>query len=219
MPEDYDRTHIFNANYSYQFGKLSSNRYIGLVTNGWQLSGITQIQSGQSLQSILSPNFGLTGSLNQTINRTSTSAQALLGTPDYLLQPNITCNPAIGQVAHQRINAACFELPAAPGVQGLYRYPYIHAPAFTDSDLTATKDFHIGEAGTLQFRAAAFNFLNHANSSFTSSDKNGSETALNLSNTTDGATEQSARSSNSEFGIVPLREGRRIMELSLKYTF
>jgi len=34
-----------------------------------------------------------------------------------------------------------------------------------------------------------------------------------------GATEQSAKDSNSEFGIVPLRAGRRIMELSLKYTF
>jgi hypothetical protein len=147
------------------------------------------------------------------------NAQALLGTPDYLLMPNTTCNPAIGTMAHQRINASCFDLPATPGVQGTYHYPYIHAPAFTDSDLTATKDFHIGESGNLQFRAAAFNFLNHANSSFSSSDKNGSETALNLSNTMNGATEQSAKSSNSEFGIVPLREGRRIMELSLKYTF
>ena len=219
MPEDYDRTHIFNANYSYQFGKLSTHRYLGLAANGWELSGITQIQSGQSVQSILSPNFGLTGSLNQTTNRTPVSAQALLGTPDYLLQPTITCNPAIGQVAHQRINAACFGLPSAPGIQGQYSYPYIHAPAFTDSDLTATKDFHIGETRTIQFRAAAFNFLNHANSSFTSSDKNGSETALNLSNSNNAATEQSAATSNAEFGIVPLREGRRIMELSLKYTF
>ena len=219
MPEAYDRTHIFNANYSYEFGNLVHRRYIGLATNGWQLSGITQIQSGQNLQSILSPNFGLSGSLNQTANLTPVSAQALLGTPDYLLQPNITCNPALGQLAHQRINAACFQLPSSPGIQGSYRYPYIHAPAFTDSDLTATKDFRVGESGNLQFRVAAFNFLNHANSSFTSSDKNGSETVLNLSNSNNGATEQSAKSSNSEFGIVPLREGRRIMELSLKYTF
>jgi hypothetical protein len=219
MPEDYDRTHIFNANYSYEFGKLSSRPYLRVVTNGWQLSGITQIQSGQNVQSILSPNFGLTGSLNQTTNLTPVSAQALLGTPDYMLMPNITCNPGIGVLPNQRINASCFQLPSSPGVQGTYHYPYIHAPAFTDSDLTATKDFHIGESGNLQFRAAAFNFLNHANSSFSSSDKTGSETALNLSNTLNGATEQSAKSSNSEFGIVPLREGRRIMELSLKYTF
>jgi hypothetical protein len=137
----------------------------------------------------------------------------------YLLRPTISCNPAIGQVAHQRINAACFELPSASGIQGQYRYPYIHAPAFTDCDLTATRDFQLGDAGNLEVRAAAFNLLNHANSSFTSSDKNGSETALNLSNSTNGAAEQSAVGSNSEFGIVPLREGRRIMELSLKYTF
>jgi hypothetical protein len=218
-PEDYDRTHIVNANYSYEFGKFSSNRYVGIATNGWQLSGITQIQSGQNVQSILSPNFGLTGSLNQTVNLTPVSAQALLGTPDYLLQPTLTCNPGLGSAGHQIIDANCFALPSRPGVQGQYRYPYIHAPAFTDSDLTATKDFHFGESSNIQFRVAAFNFLNHANSSFTSSDKVGSETALNLSNTVNGATETSARSSNSEFGIVPLREGRRIMELSLKYTF
>jgi hypothetical protein len=219
MPEAYDRTNIFNANYSYEFGKLLRNRYIGLATNGWQLSGITQIQSGQNVQSILSPNLGLSGSLNQTENLTPVNAQALLGTPDYLLQPVSTCNPSIGQVAHQRINASCFSLPSAPGIQGNYRYPYTHAPAFTDTDLTASKDFRVGEKQNFQFRAAAFNFINHANSSFSSSDKNGSETALNLSNSNNGATEQSAVSSNSQFGIVPLREGRRIMELSLKYTF
>lgn len=219
MPEAYDRTHIFNANYSYELGKFVQNRYLGIATNGWQISGITQIQSGQSVQSILSPNLGLTGSLNQTVNLTPVNAQALLGTPDYLLQPVLTCNPSIGTVPHQRINAACFSLPSAPGIQGDYRFPYTHAPGFTDTDLTVTKDFHIGERQNVQFRAAAFNFLNHANSSFSTSDKSGSETALNLSNSNNGATEQSAVSSNQQFGIVPLREGRRIMELSLKYSF
>ncbi len=219
MPESYDRTHIFNANYSYTLGKLVRNRYIGGVTNGWQISGITQIQSGQSAQSILSTNFGLSGSLNNTVDKTNVSAQALLGTPDYLLQPNLTCNPAIKTVASQRINANCFQLPTAPGIRGQYRYPYIHAPAFTDTDLTVIKDFHIGEKQNVQFRAAAFNFINHANSSFSSADKNGSETALNLSNSNNGATEQSATSGNPQFGIAPLREGRRIMELSLKYSF
>ena len=104
-PEDYDRTHIFNANYSYEFGKLSSNRYVGIATNGWQLSGITQIQSGQNVQSILSPNFGLTGSLNQTVNLTPVSAQAL---PRYTR--TISCSqprsPAIRRWAQHRIKSS-----------------------------------------------------------------------------------------------------------------
>lgn len=219
-PESYDRTSIFNVNYSYDFGKILQSRYLGLVANGWQLSGITQIQSGQNVQAIISPNFGLGGSLNATTNVTGVNAQSLLGTPDYLLQPVANCDPSIKTVAHQIINADCFALPSAPGIQGSYRYPYIHAPAFTDTDLTAVKDFHIGESQNLQFRFAAFNFINHGNASLSGADKAGSETALNLSNSTsDNVSEGSAVSGNPQFGIVPLREGRRISEVSLKYTF
>ncbi len=220
-PEAYDRTHMFNATYSYEFGNFFRNRYLGAVTNGWQLSGITQIQSGPDVQAIISKNFGLTGSLNQSVNITPVNAQALLGTPDYLLQPVLTCStPAIKTAPHQVINAGCFALPAAPGIQGDYRYPYTKGPAFTDTDLTAIKDFHIGASQGVQFRLAAFNFINHANSSFSSSDKNGSETALNLSNSSaNNVSESSATSANSQFGFTPLREGRRILEVSVKYTF
>ncbi len=219
-PEAYDRTDIFNANYSYDFGRLVNNRYIGMLTNGWQLSGITQIQSGQNAQAFLTPNFGLTGSLNVSSNVTGVNAQSLLGTPDYLMQPVATCDPSIKRVAHQVINAGCFTLPSAPGINGNYRYPYIHGPAFTDTDLTAIRDIKIGERQNIQLRFAAFNFINHGNSSFTSSDAVGSETALNLSNSTaNNVTENSAASANPQFGLVPLREGRRISEVSLKYTF
>lgn len=220
-PEAYDRTHMFNATYSYSFGNFFRNRYIGGVTNGWQLSGITQIQSGQDVQAIISPNFGLSGSLNESVYTTGVNAQSLLGTPDYLLQPVLTCNnPGIKTQPHQVINGGCFALPATPGVNGDYRFPYTKAPAFTDTDLTAIKDFKIRDSQDVQFRVAAFNFLNHANSSFSSSDKVGSETALNLSNSTaNGVAENSAASANPEFGLAPLREGRRIMELSVKYSF
>ncbi len=219
--EVFDRTHIFNANYSYTFGNLLKNRYAGAVTNGWQLSGITQIQSGQNIQTILSPNVGLSGSLGTPEARTPVSAEALLGTPDYLLQPVITCNPNHHTAPHQLINSACFALPTAPGINGTYQFPYIHAPAYTESDLTAIKDFKIGDRQNIQFRLAAFNFLNHANSSFNNADVNGNETSLNLSNNNATTSESSATipASAQNFGFVPLREGRRIMELSLKYSF
>ena len=226
----FDRTHIFNANYSYDFGKLVNNKYIGGFTNGWQLSGITQIQAGQNVQDIITPNFGLNGGITipnpnptptQPTLQVGVSAASLLGTPDYLLQPVVTGNPAIKTAPHQVINAANFSLPAAPGINGTYVFPYIHAPAYTETDLTATKNFKIGESQNLQFRVAAFNFLNHANSSFNNADAAGQETSLNLSNPNVTTQENSATLSPStqNFGFAPLREGRRILELNLKYSF
>ena len=216
LPETYDRTHEFTANYTYLFGTLVHNRYAGAVANGWELSGITQIQSGQNLQSYINPNFGLTGSLGST-TVTGTNNLSLLGTPDVLLQPVVTCDPSVHVAPHQFVNASCFTLPTAPGINGNHRFPYTHAPAFTDTDLTATKDIHVREGSDLQLRFAAFNFINHANTSFVS--QYGQETQLNLGNPVDTTQEASAASQNASFGLAPLREGRRISEVSLKYTF
>lgn len=45
---DFDRTHITNFIYTYQFPKLNSgSRILQGFTNGWQLSGLTVLQSGQ----------------------------------------------------------------------------------------------------------------------------------------------------------------------------
>ena len=60
-PLSFDRTHIFNANYSYSFGNLLKNKYVGVATNGWELSGITNIQSGGDFISQNGSNFALQG--------------------------------------------------------------------------------------------------------------------------------------------------------------
>ncbi len=45
---DFDRTHITNFIYTYQFPKLHiDNKIVAGFTNGWQLSGLTVLQSGQ----------------------------------------------------------------------------------------------------------------------------------------------------------------------------
>ena len=49
----YDRRHIFNAAYSIELGSpVHGTRILGAVVNGWQLSGITQLQSGQNIAAI-----------------------------------------------------------------------------------------------------------------------------------------------------------------------
>ena len=54
-----NRTHIFNAAYSIELGNPVRNKLAGGVINGWQLSGITQLQSGVNLVGQSGQNFGL----------------------------------------------------------------------------------------------------------------------------------------------------------------
>ncbi len=231
LPLSFDRTSVFNASYSYDIGNVVKNRYVGLATNGWELSGITTIQSGGNAASQFTPNFNLGGSLN-VLNQTGQPVQLginstnFLGTPDVLLQPVVTCNPGVHAQSHQYINASCFSLPQV-GQQGTLRTSYVHLPAYTDTDLTAAKDFHMGEGRDVQFRFAAFNFINHANTTFTTATpgQGGAET-LNFNNTaiTTGtsiaqAVATAPNTNASTFGLAPLRTGRRIVEVSLKLNF
>lgn len=239
----FDRRNIFNASYSYDFGKLVQNRFVGAVTNGWELSGISTYQGGQHLPSTINSNFGLNGTIsvpigavasvdgntstcqfNPSANNTncsfSVSSQNLLGTPDVNLQPTIIASPQVHNGQHQYINSAAFGLPQL-GTNGAYRYGYLPGPGYFETDLTASKNFAL-KKGSVQVRLAAFNFINHANSTFTAVNNqnytlnfNGSPSVTDLNQ----ALAMQNGSQNNQFGFAPLREGRRILELSLRYDF
>ena len=55
-----NRTHIFNAAYSVELGNfVQASKIAGGFVNGWQLSGITQVESGANLSGFSSGNnFG-----------------------------------------------------------------------------------------------------------------------------------------------------------------
>jgi len=189
------------------------------VTNGREISGITQIQSGPNIPSFSSSNFGLTGTLTLPQGALGVTSQNLLGTQDVALQPTLLCDPRSTTRSHQYVNGSCFGLSPTPGVNGAYRFPFLPGPTFFQTDLTAAKSFPIREAHSIQLRFAAFNFINHANTSFTSVDPNA--LSLNVSNGGNslGQSLATARSQNAGFGLAPLREGRRIVELASRYDF
>ncbi len=230
-PESFDRTHIFNASYSYSFGSLTKNRYAGWAANGWELSGITNLQSGGTFYAQNNPNFGLSGTL-ETLNAAGqpgsvpVSSIGLLGTTDVELMPRITCDPSLHTRPHEYVRSDCFALPSAPGVNGDYRIPYTKGPAYSETDLTAAKDFRAGEGRDVQFRFEAFNFINHANTTFTTSVQP-QNLILNYNNGNTAATAQplgtvlaTAPNTNAGvFGQTSLRTGRRVVELALKFNF
>jgi hypothetical protein len=232
-----DRSHVVNMSYTVQTGNpIKGNKILAGAANGWNLSGITTWQSGGDLQELSSSNFGLTFIGNNFTNPNNSGSQATggisnanwIGTGSVQLQPTVTCNPTSGLHAHQYVNMSCFGV-SAPGTNGQYQFPYIHGPAYFNSDLAVFKTFKITERQNLEFRASAFNFLNHPLDSFLN---NGDlKLQFNQTSTTPGtytfqntttapaAGVSTLGNSTTYPGYASTRFGRRVMELSMKYSF
>ena len=224
----YNRNQVLNVNYSWQEGKLyKGNRILGQALNGWGISGISSIQSGPDLSVSTGTNYGMSGSYGYTNGTQSVSgsvgAAEWLGTSDYALQPDVTCNPALGLKKHQFVNGSCFSLPPM-GTQGWYNLPAVYGPAYFTSDLTVFKRFDLGGSRSMQFRISGFNFLNHPLYSFNSASLNN----LNLligncpgcHATTPAQGIQNATITNSDiFGYTTAKDGVRIVELAFEYDF
>jgi hypothetical protein len=125
------------------------------------------------------------------------------------------------------MNPNCFTAPGN-GQIGTLATPYIPGPMYWNSDLTLLKDFKIGEHQNLQFRFAAFDFLNAAllsfNGTYTTRDQNLTASFNDLgqmiTGTTCPGTSGGVRcTQQSTFGTADTRFGQRVLELGVKYTF
>jgi hypothetical protein len=207
-----NRKHIFNAAYSIELGNHTTDKLLGGFVNGWQLSGITQVESGPNLTGFSSGsdfNFSTNGN---TIGGVATnpviSNVSLFGTPDLQLNPILTCNPTANLGAHQFINGSCFAIPTSIGQNGPTVLPAIYGPWFFNSDLGLFKNFQISESKKLQFRIDGYNFLNHPLWSFYNGEN------LALSYTANGGAENAQN-----FGVTTDKQGRRIVQLAIKFYF
>jgi hypothetical protein len=213
-----NRTHIFNVAYSVELGNFlgaGANKIAAGFVNGWQLSGIVQVQSGANLSGLSGQNFGLT--TNNAIIPGSVSAQnpngiqisnvSILGTPDIQLNPILTCNPSANLQPNQYINPSCFALPTKVGQNGPTVIPAIYGPAFFNADLGLFKNFQIKESMKFQLRFNAYNFLNHPLNSF------------NGSNLTLGFDPNSLKVNTPLFGTVTEKQGHRVIQVAAKFYF
>jgi hypothetical protein len=216
----YDRTHIVNAAYVINLpNAVKGNKFLGGVTNGWVLSGITQWQSGPPLQ----PNTA--GTLNVSWP-TNMQASDYLGTnAPSATSPLLTCDPRKGLSSGQFFNPACFTAPTG-GKNGNIIWPYIKGPAFFNSDLAVYKDFAFKEHHKVEFRMSAFNFLNHPLSQFAISGN--SDVNLNFATSTAGSCGNnpapcglSPTNLNTNTTGKPLYKNNvpRVIEFALKYMF
>jgi hypothetical protein len=203
-----NRTHVFNAAYSVQLPDFTKQKGLALAVNGWQVSGITQVQSGANLSANSSQNFGMNlNNFNIPGTQFKVSNLSILGTPNIQLNPVLTCNPTSNLGTNQYINPNCFAIPSTPGANGPTIMPAIYGPKFVNSDLSLFKNFKIKERMNVQIRGEAFNFLNHPLWSF-----NGNNLSLGF----DGST---GKLNTPNFGTVTQKQGQRVIQLSAKFLF
>jgi hypothetical protein len=171
------------------------------MANGWAISGITMRQSGAPIQPNTNANLNLvtTGGLN---------SQMWLGTDSEGILPVLTCDPRGNLKPGQYFNPNCFAL-GPQGTNGPAVWPYVKGPAYFNSDLSIHKEFRLAER-TIEFRIAAFNFLNHPMPQFT-----GSDVQLQFAAPVAGT-----RNSNALTTGYPIYSvGSRTVALAIKYAF
>ncbi|MGB0063247.1 MAG: hypothetical protein WBP85_02285, partial [Terracidiphilus sp.] len=149
--------------------------------------------------------------------------------------PVLTCNPSKNLGTHQILNGSCFTAPAlkfnAGGVaagtsapaqssNGGFAYPYMRMTSYFDNDLAIYRTFHVHEQQNVQFRASAFDWLNHSLLTFAGG--NYYTLNYNVNYATQAITPNYSTSGANAFGLMTVRSAlpyARVIELDLKYAF
>jgi hypothetical protein len=152
---------VFSPVYELPFGKgrayLNSNRLLGYIVGGWEVSGILTLQSGHPFTALVTrDNANVLGSVDRP---------NVVGDP-YKAGPvaaNPTCNaPAKLETPQAWINPCAFQIAPA-GTFGNAGRNNITGPSFKNLDLVVSRVFKIRENLSMQFRVEAFNAFNHPN--------------------------------------------------------
>jgi len=155
---DFNVPNIFTFNYLYEIPRIKSLKGpLDSAINGWQLGGIFISQSGLPFTpTIAGDSLGLKGTAPYNVpNRVKTASG---------------CDTAtLGRsgVATPYVNLACFTFPT-PNSDGTTVYGNagrnsLRGPKLNDLDFSLVKNTQLSERVNLQFRAEAYNALNHPN--------------------------------------------------------
>ncbi|MBS1791256.1 MAG: TonB-dependent receptor [Acidobacteria bacterium] len=221
----FDRTHVMVINYDWRLPGLRDGYWLLKgITNGWQITGITQFLSGQPED---------VGAGIQNINL----GQRLGGTWTESVRGYFSGDPNQSKERDKYFNYETIRLPSvteALAAQGAYPRNFLSRPGINVTDLSLFKNFNLGsdDRRRLQLRVEAFNVFNHAefsdmNRSVTWSNFNAyladrsaaTASILNVRNGADGA---SSRIGNGVAEVNALHSAvssNRIIQLAVKIFF
>ena len=140
--------HSFSSNFTYTFpGNPGLKGVFSVLLNDWELGGIISLNSGL-------PFTAETG-----FNRSRDRAATIADRPN--LKPGASNNPVLGG-PDRYFDPTVFQLPDA-GFYGNAGRNTIIGPGLETFDVSAVKQFHLGEDPILTFRFEMFNVFNRAN--------------------------------------------------------
>ncbi len=205
---DFDRKHTLTASSVYElpFGKgkmfLSHMpKLVERIFGGWSTNGILTAYSGEPF-SVRSGVY--------TNNISHQSRVALVGPPPSTDLTNVA--GVIGPVMFAGATAFAYPAPLSDGIgRNTFR-----APGYWNLDLGLTKKFDVTERIKMQFRAEAFNALNHANFD---SPQNATSGSAAFNATTFGRTCCATVAPPSTQTIIQTGEAARIIQFALKLNF
>ena len=162
-PPSINTPHVFVANYVYDLPFFKDQRgIIGHVLGGWEISGITRLQSGssvtmtQSNDPFASDDFpGSPGTFPGGIG--IDPAPSVAPRPDTV--PGVSLSGAGNRL--QWFNTSAFT--DAIGHFGNAGRGLVLSPGLENWDLAGIRNFKFGERVNLQFRGEFFNAFNHVN--------------------------------------------------------
>jgi len=227
---DFDNTHVLLATILYDLpigrGKKfvsGAPKWANAIIGGWSITGIYTYESGEpytissgartsngthnSTALIVGPNIA-GGSLQSSSGVTGPvlyQTGGFVSAP--LSDPHLNCQNVAG-------TQTFFCIPP-PGQNGSGRNKVV-GPNFWNLDSGLAKNFDLTERFKLQFRAEAFNVLNHPNFENPRNSTLGSAT---ITSTAFGQTCCSTASLASSANVNPVGEPNRILQLGLKLSF
>ena len=197
-PAGFDRRQVLTFNYTYNlpaFSKYWSNAFTRIGLDGWELSGVSQIQTG--------PPIGLGYSLTYSADLTGGTGNGLDS------RTVLVGNPKDAAPAGQwfNVNAVKAPLPglSVNGIGNASKAP-IYGPGLHNWDISMFKNFKLSsnEARYLQFRFETYNTFNHTQ-------YNGVDTGARF--------DQNNNQTNTNYGYFTNAAQARRLVLGLKLYF
>ena len=161
-PSEYDTRHVVIINYIYDL-PFFKNRHdaVGRFLGGWEIAGATQFQTGQPCGIGTNNDYAGVGEVGSYGCGTEGQFWVLGGTPQIstgaFAGPVTNANsPKYFTVTATQPAVGTFNLQ--PGVRDS-----VYQPGFQDWNIGLLKSFPITERMGFQFRAEAYDFINHPN--------------------------------------------------------
>ncbi len=200
-PATYDATHVLvvNAIYEIPFFRKADNKFLRTAIGGWQLSGVTQAETGTPFTVQASTDWAKMGSGSGNNITYFLKYANYNGTTTYPKK----WRPNTGDTSNYYLKVkddsgnALFTTPAYGTMVKDKLRDYFRNPGWQNWNIGIFKTFQLTEGGQkLLFRAEGFNWINHPNwdsvdSTYTSS----------------------------TFGMVTSKSSNRNIQLSLRYSF